>query len=143
MSFAVIRTCHFSVHKPWMRTTLAMWMLALFLVFATFHVCYAQSAAAPATGQASEKVVVTIDNFKFDPKEVKVKAGATIVWTNSRGRHTVTSEDGSFNSPTLIAGESYEYKFEKPGVFPFYCMFHGSRGGKNMAGVVTVETATH
>jgi plastocyanin len=118
-------------------------MLALLLGFATDHVCHAQSATSPATGQGSEKVVVTIDNFKFEPGEVKVRVGTTVVWTNSRGRHTVTSEDGSFTSPTLIAGESYEYKFEKPGVYPFYCMFHGSRGGKDMAGVVTVEAATH
>jgi plastocyanin len=129
----------FSRYKPWMRTTLALWLLALLLGFATYRVCYAQSATPPAAGQDSQKVAVTIDNFKFDPKEVKVKAGTVVVWTNSRGKHTVTSEDGSFGSGPLTAGESYEYKFEKPGVYPFYCMFHGERGGKDMAGVVTVE----
>lgn len=126
-------------YKPWMRTTLALWLMALFLGFATYHISYAQTAPPPAAGQDSNKVLVTIDNFKFDPKEVKVKAGTTVVWTNSRGRHTVMSEDGSFDSGTLTAGQSYEHKFEKAGVYPYYCMFHGERGGKDMAGMVTVE----
>jgi len=133
----------FSGYKPWMRTALAMWMLALLLGFATYRVCYAQSATPPAVAQDAQKVAVTIDNFKFDPKEVKIAPGTTVVWTNSRGRHTVTSDDGSFDSGTLIAGQSFEHKFEKPGSYPYYCMFHGSKGGKDMSGVVTVETAAH
>jgi len=133
----------FSRYKPWMRTALAMWGLALLLGFATYRVCYAQSATPPASSQGPEKVAVTIDNFKFDSKEVKIKAGTTVVWTDSRGRHTVTSDDGSFDSGTLMAGQSFEHKFEKPGVYPYYCMFHGGRGGKDMSGVVTVEAATH
>jgi plastocyanin len=119
-----------------------MWMLALLLGFATYHVCYAQSAAPPAVAQDSQKVAVTIDNFKFDPQEVKVAPGTTVVWTDSRGRHTVTSDDGSFDSGTLVAGQSFEHKFEKPGAYPYYCMFHGAKGGKDMSGVVTVA-ATH
>jgi plastocyanin len=129
----------FSRYKPWMRTTLALWLMALLLGFATYRVCYAQSAAPPAAGQDSKNVVVTISNFKFDPKEVKVKAGTVVTWTDSGGRHTVKSDDGSFDSGTLTAGGSYQHKFEKPGVYPYYCMFHGERGGKDMAGVVTVE----
>lgn len=132
----------FSRYQPWMRTALAMWMLALLLGFATYHVCYAQSAAPPAVAQDSQKVAVTIDNFKFDPQEVKVAPGTTVVWTDSRGRHTVTSDDGSFDSGTLVAGQSFEHKFEKPGAYPYYCMFHGAKGGKDMSGVVTVA-ATH
>jgi hypothetical protein len=31
----------------------------------------------------------------------------------------------------------------KPAVYPYYCMFHGGHGGKEMSGVVTVEAATH
>jgi plastocyanin len=132
----------FSRYKPWMRTTLALWMLALLLGFATYRVCYAQAATPPAAGQGSQEVVVTIDNFKFDPKEVKVKAGTVVTWTDSGGRHTVTSDDGAFDSGTLTAGGSYQHKFEKPGVYPYHCMFHGERGGKDMAGVVTVEATT-
>ena len=131
-----------SRYKPWMRTALALWMVALLLGFATYRVCYAQAATPPAAGQGSQETVVTISNFKFDPKEVTVKAGNVVTWTDSGGRHTVTSDDGSFDSGTLTAGGSYQHKFEKPGAYPYHCMFHGERGGKDMAGVVTVE-ATH
>jgi len=136
----------FSRYKPWMRAALAMWMVALLLGFATYRVCYAQSATPPASAQptqGSEKVAVTIDNFKFDPGEVKIKVGTTVIWTDSRGRHTVTADDGSFDSGTLVGGQSFEHKFDKPGSYPYYCMFHGSKGGKDMSGVVTVETAAH
>jgi len=129
----------FSRYKPWMRTTLALWLMALLLGFATYRVCYAQSAAPPAAGQDSQNFAVTISNFKFDPKEVKVKAGTVVTWTDSGGKHTVTSDDGSFDSGTLTAGGSYQHKFEKPGAYPYHCMFHGDRGGKDMAGLVTVE----
>jgi plastocyanin len=122
-----------------MRTTLALWLMALLLGFATYRVCYAQSAAPPAAGQDSQNFAVTISNFKFDPKEVKVKAGTVVTWTDSGGKHTVTSDDGSFDSGTLTAGGSYQHKFEKPGAYPYHCMFHGDRGGKDMAGLVTVE----
>jgi plastocyanin len=130
----------FSRYKPWMRTTLGLWLLALLLGFATYRVCYAQATAPPMTAvQDSQKVVVTISNFKFEPKEVTVKAGTTVSWIDSGGRHTVTADDGSFDSGTLIAGKSYDHKFDKPGVYRYYCMFHGDHGGKDMAGVVTVE----
>ena len=130
----------FSRYQPWMRTTLALWLLALLLGFATYRVCYAQSAAPPAAGKDSQNnVVVAISNFKFEPKEVKVKAGAVVTWTDSGGRHTVTSDDGSFDSGPLTGGGSYQHKFELPGGYPYYCAFHGERGGKDMAGVVTVE----
>jgi manganese oxidase len=111
------------------------------LGFGTYYVWNVQAAAQTAPAPTEQKVVVTISNFKFDPKEVKVKAGTTVTWTDSGGRHTVTSEDGSFDSGRLTAGQSYEHKFEKPGVYPYYCNFHGGRGGKDMAGVVTVEAA--
>ncbi len=130
----------FNHYKPWMRTTLGLWLLALLLGFATYHVCYAQAPTPPmAAVQDSQKVVVTISNFTFDPKEVKIKAGTTVSWMDAGGRHTVTADDGSFDSGTLIAGKSFDHKFDKPGVYPYYCMFHGARGGKDMAGVVTVE----
>jgi plastocyanin len=32
----------------------------------------------------------------------------------------------------------YSYKFDKPGKYPYYCTFHGGKGGHNMAGVVNV-----
>ena len=86
--------------------------------------------AAPAT--------VTLRNFSFTPKVLRVKAGTAVTWRSAEGSHTVTADDGSFRSPTLNAGQSYSFTFAKPGTFRYYCSFHGSAGGHDMAGSVIV-----
>src|SRR5262249_54412948 len=48
---------------------------------------------AAATADAGK---VTIKNFSFEPKTLTVKAGATVVWTVSEGRHTVEADKGAF-----------------------------------------------
>ena len=78
-----------------------------------------------------------IRNFQFEPREVRVKAGATITWTNDEGGHTVVADNNSFSSPTLTAGKSYGRRFTRPGTYPYHCSFHGSPGGE-MSGTVVV-----
>jgi|SRR5688572_16863005 len=98
---------------------------------------------APANSQDKEKAAqgkgkVTASNNKFEPKMISVKAGSEVIWENKEGSHTVTSDDGSWASPTLAAGQTYSHKFDKPGKYPYHCAFHGGKGGRNMAGVVNV-----
>jgi plastocyanin len=86
------------------------------------------------------EAAVTITNFQFDPKELHVKVGTTVTWTNKEGAHTVASDDGkTFESPTLSAGQTFSHQFKKAGRYPYYCTFHGSKGGHDMAGVIIVE----
>jgi plastocyanin len=79
-----------------------------------------------------------ITNFAFQPKELTIPAGTTVVWNTDMGRHTVWADDGAFQSDTLRAGEQFEQTFEQPGVVHYYCDNHGDKGGKDMAGVITV-----
>jgi len=81
---------------------------------------------------------VTLSNDKFEPKTVTIKAGSEVIWENKEGTHTVTADDGSWGSSTLTAGQTYSHKFDMPGKHPYYCTFHGGKGGRNMAGVVNV-----
>ena len=76
-------------------------------------------AAAAATIQAS------IDNFSFAPKQLTVKAGTTVVWTNKDDiPHTVTSDNNVFSSPLMDTNATFKYTFTKPGKFPFHCKLH-------------------
>jgi plastocyanin len=84
---------------------------------------------------------VTLSNFKFAPQTVTVKAGGTVTWMNKEGTHTVSADDGSWESPTLTAGQSYSHQFSRPGTYRYHCSFHGSPG-HDMAGVVTVKART-
>jgi plastocyanin len=81
---------------------------------------------------------ITVKNFGFEPKELTVPVGTEVQWTDEGGRHSVESDDGSFQSPALAAGETFKHKFDKPGRYMYHCEFHGSQGGHDMAGVVVV-----
>jgi plastocyanin len=141
------RKLRFNRYKPWMRTELALWWLVVLIGIGTYYVWYVASvskaptskAAAPASSIAApEKVNVRITNFQFEPKELTIKAGTTVEWTDERGKHTVEADDGSFKSDTLTPDGKFDHKFETPGVYPYYCSFHGDQHGKDMAGVITV-----
>ena len=143
----VPKKLRFKRYKPWMRTELALWWLVVLIGVCTYYVWYlrpapkvvAQQASVPAqSAAATEKVTVKISNFKFEPKELTVKAGTIVEWTDEGGRHAVEADDSSFKSETLTAGGQFEHKFDTPGVYSYYCTFHGAKHGVDMAGLITV-----
>ena len=80
---------------------------------------------------------VSISNFQFAPKVVRIKAGAEVTWQVKEGTHTVTGDSGSWESPTLSAGRTFSHQFAKPGAYRYHCSFHGSPG-HDMFGTVVV-----
>ena len=88
---------------------------------------------------AQDRVAVTVRNFSFDPKEITVSPGTTVEWTNAGGKHTIEADKGAFKSGTLTAGGKFEFKFDTPGTYDYFCSFHGSKGGHDMAGKVIVK----
>jgi plastocyanin len=93
-----------------------------------------ETTEAKATADAT----VTLTNFTFTPKKVRIKAGGTVTWTVKEGSHTVRADDDSFDSGTLTAGKSFSKKFDKRGTYKYFCTFHGEAGGHDMAGTVIV-----
>ena len=77
---------------------------------------------------SSPKTVnVAIKNYAYDPAQLTVNVGDTVVWTNEDSApHTVTVSDGpeKFNSPNLNKGDSFSYKFTKAGTYNYYCAVH-------------------
>ena len=105
--------------------------------------CFAISVLPRTNGKTSRKEgapakTITLTNFQFAPKSITIKADTTLTWLNKEGTHTVTADDGSWESPTLKAGESFSHKFDKAGTYAYHCAFHGASGGSNMAGSVKV-----
>ena len=73
------------------------------------------------------------DNF-FDPPDAAIDPGSTITWTNNGAvPHTVTADDGSFDSGVLNPGDSYTVAFDGQGTVTYYCAIH-----PEMRGSVTV-----
>jgi plastocyanin len=97
-----------------------------------------QSASAGTPGTASAASTVSISNFQFAPRVVRVKAGSEVTWQVKEGTHTVTADNGAFESPTLSAGQKFSHEFATAGTYRYYCSFHGSKGGHDMAGTVIV-----
>ena len=90
-----------------------------------------------ATPALAEDVAVKIDNFTFGPKELKVKAGTTVTWTNEDDiPHTVVSPN-NFRSKALDTDGKHSFTFTTPGTYTYFCSLH-----PHMTGTVVVETAT-
>jgi plastocyanin len=78
---------------------------------------------------------VVMKNFDFSPMALTVSAGTTVTWKNLDGEpHTVTSADGIFRSGALDQNDSFSFKFEKPGVYQYFCSIH-----PRMMATVTVK----
>lgn len=97
------------------------------------------TAADTGMGSPGDEVTVMVQDSRFQAKEVTVKVGTTITWVmDANFPHTVTADDGSFDSGRLGSGDTFTITFDEVGEFPYYCAFHGGPGGSGMAGTVTV-----
>jgi plastocyanin len=95
-------------------------------------------AVLASQAENEDGTVKVVDN-RFEQREITIPVGTTVVWTMSAQRpHTVTSDEGLFDSGTLQDGDTYSYTFSEAGDYPYYCVFHGGPGGQGMAGVVIV-----
>ena len=91
----------------------------------------------PKSGDAT--VVIEMSDNDFTPAVVRVAPGTTVVWRNTgRNPHTVTADDGSWDSGDIIPGAEYRRTFPDPGVIRYFCVPHGFRRGRGMAGAVLV-----
>ena len=83
-----------------------------------------------------------LTNWHFDPAEVTVPAGSTVVWVNKgKEEHTVTSDPDSrekFDSGYKKSGTSWQRVFSRPGRFSYHCAPHPWMKGT----VVVVAGAT-
>lgn len=123
------------------------------------------AGCSTSTGQSAgraDEYDVGMTARRFEPDEITVSAGETVVWKNtSSPAHTVTayeddlprggeffasgpadSEDATRDAwrdgfgGALEAEDTYEHSFEAAGEYPYFCIPHEVSG---MLGVVVVE----
>ncbi len=91
------------------------------------------------TSTMTQQAAVKLVNSEFTPKGLTVKVGTTVVWTSEDNPiHTVTADDGSFDSGRMKKGDTFSHTFTQAGEYPYYCAIHGAPGGVGMSGVVIV-----
>jgi plastocyanin len=83
------------------------------------------NSVTPAVVQPATTAAVKINGYAFHPGTLKIKVGTTVKWTNEQNLdHTVTANNGSFNSGHLAPGHSFTHTFKSAGKFPYHCMIH-------------------
>ena len=78
-------------------------------------------------------------NDYYSPPNLTVVIGvnSTVTWINNDDvPHTVTANDGSFDSGNLDAGQGWTHTFSAPGTYAYYCSYHPW-----MKGTIVVKTA--
>jgi plastocyanin len=84
-------------------------------------------------GPAAAEVKMSGIHYRADT--VTVNAGEAVRWTNTDPLlHTITFDDGSGTSADIPQNGSFEFKFDKPGTYPYHCSQHPF-----MKGVVIVK----
>jgi plastocyanin len=111
--------------------------IVILLVFASIAVAQSTSdqstsdqASPDQTGpvQAApveNPVTVNIQDDAFDPATTSIAPGTTVTWVNNDDEaHTVTADDGLFDSGRLDPGDSYSVWFDGSGTVAYHCEPH-------------------
>jgi hypothetical protein len=94
------------------------------------HVVVIQSGALIPPENWSGGLV--FDNRYFSPSNLTVKVGDVVTWINRDSvTHTVTdlSAQKAFDQ-MLGPGQRFSYRFERKGVYVYYCVVHPWKGGE-------------
>ncbi len=102
-----------------------------------FMLAIQASPEAPLQGTHAIPIyTVTIVSYSFRPRAVNITTGTNVVWmfasngSDVSDMHTVTSnnqtQSGSriFASQPLHAGQMFNFTFNSPGHYPYFCGFH-------------------
>ena len=127
---------------------------ALLLMATLTAACSTAGDASPSADEDAAAASVALEAIAFEPAELEVDAGTTVTWTNQDEgvAHTVTSgnpkkqgvpgisedrpgkPDGVFAGDLPDAGDTYEFTFDDPGTYRYFCEIHAP-----MTGTIVVE----
>jgi plastocyanin len=110
---------------------------------------------AKATGSFPEVDVSAVDN-NFVPAAIRINPGTTVHWENDgRSPHDISAADPTqpfgtkkfgVDASKFVPHAEYEYRFDKPGVYRYFCRLHGSKDlgmiGEVVVGDVDVSGGT-
>jgi plastocyanin len=95
-----------------------------------------------ASGGGGGGSKVSLKNIQFNPKDITVKPGETITFTNDESiPHDVHKTSGpgpdfsSGGDGGMQQGDTFELKLDKPGKYDYVCHVHAP----GMAGTITVK----
>jgi plastocyanin len=86
--------------------------------------CFLAGGLPHAASKTTEHVIL-IEAMQFSPATIEVKVSETITWKNKDPfPHTVTSNDGQFDSGEIKSGRSWKLKTRTKGTYSYVCTLH-------------------
>lgn len=78
-----------------------------------------------ASGPLAPGAAVAIAGFAFSPTTLRAPVGTTVRWTDQDlVAHTVTADDGSFDSGVVQHGGTCDLTLASPGTIAYHCTIH-------------------
>lgn len=85
-------------------------------------------ATTPSTTPQAADII--IKDFAFAPAAYDEAVNGTVSWRNDGpSTHTVTADNGAFDSGNLAPGARFEFTGTKVGTIPYHCKIHSSMRG--------------
>ena len=80
---------------------------------------------ASSGARAQTTVEVDVVAFAYQPTDLTVPVGTTVVWKNlDPVAHTVTDVDYAYDSGLFEEAGTFEKTFDAPGVYTYFCLPH-------------------
>lgn len=87
------------------------------------------SRSNPVPEPQPQTHTIVIDGMRFEPADLTIHSGDTIVWVNKDlFAHTATTE-GRFDSRQIDPGGSWHVTFQTAGDLPYVCTLHPTMKG--------------
>lgn len=89
------------------------------------------AAVADTAAVSTGATAVRIANLSFTASELRVRPGTRVRWVNEdQVQHSVTADDGAFDSGLIDPGRSFERVFDRPGSYSYHCTPHPFMQGR-------------
>lgn len=113
--------------------------IAALAAIAIALVAGACSSTSPEVAEDEPAIAATvhISDGEFDPREVEIEPGGSVMWINDDvAVHRLSFLEPSADSNDIAAGHSWVHTFADPGEFLYYDMYRNT-----MKGAVVVRPA--
>ena len=127
----------------YLATMLIAALLLLVLVPAAGAQTEGQGVVVVPTTEISTIDILLIEDNYFEPTDALVEPGTTLMWLNhGQEQHTVTADDGQFDSAVLNPGDSFLTTVEGSGTLTYHCTLHPEMTGSIIVGSSAAGDAT-
>ncbi len=92
--------------------------------------------ASPVVAPPGQSSSVSVDERAFSPYTVTIRVGQAVTWTNRGAQiHTVTADEGAWDSGAIDPGKTFTRVFQAPGNYTYHSetdVTYNADGSKNI-----------